>query len=164
LASQRSGAQGVPAAYLRQLPAPSQTPSVPQLVAPWSAQAARGSAAPAGTGAQRPIDDGSAHERQAPWQGSPQHTPSTQKVLAHSLPLVQLCPGSFGPQLPATHAWPVWQSASVAHFVLHAPPAQRKGAHTWTPGARQMPSPLQVPAVSSRSPAHFGAVQIVSAR
>jgi hypothetical protein len=34
LDSQRSAAQGVPALYLRQLPAPSQTPSVPQVAAP----------------------------------------------------------------------------------------------------------------------------------
>src|SRR5260221_3748136 len=43
LEAQCSPAQGVPALYLRQLPAPSQTPSVPQLAAPWAAQAPRGS-------------------------------------------------------------------------------------------------------------------------
>lgn len=162
--SQRSAAHGVPAAYLRQLPAPSHTPSVPQVAAPSAAHVARGSAAPAGTGAQRPIADGSAQVRQAPWQASAQQTPSTQKVLAHSAPLAQVWPFCLGPQLPATQAWPDWQSASLAHFVLHAPPEQRNGAHACTPGGRQTPSPLQVPAVSRRSPEHEGGVQIVSAR
>ena len=47
--------------------------------------------------------------------------------------------------------------------MLQAPLAQPKGAHGWTPGARHTPSPLQVPAVLSRSPEQVGATQIVSA-
>jgi hypothetical protein len=164
LESQLSPAQGVPALYLRQLPAPSQTPSVPQVAAPWSAQVPRGSAAPAGTGVQRPIADGSPQDRQAPWHASAQQTPSTQKVLAHSPPVTQVWPFCLGPQLPATQAWPAWQSASEAHLVLHAPFVQRNGAHVCTPGARHTPTPLQVPAVSRRSPAHAGGMQMVSAR
>jgi len=42
-------------------------------------QMLRGSAAPAGAGAHRPFDDGSAQLRQAPRQASAQQTPSTQK-------------------------------------------------------------------------------------
>jgi hypothetical protein len=139
-------------------------PSLPHVETPWSAQVARGSAAPAGTGVHLPIADGSAHVRHAPWHASPQHTPSTQKVLAHSDPFAHVWPFCLGPQLPNTQACPAWQSASVAHFVLQAPPEHLKGAHTCTPGGRHTPLPLQVPAVSSRSPAHAGAVQIVSAR
>jgi hypothetical protein len=154
----------VPAAYLRQLPAPSQTPSVPQVAAPLSVQVPRGSAAPAGAGVHRPIAEGSAQVRHAPWHASAQHTPSTQKVLAHSDPLAQLWPLAFGPQLPLTHAWPAVQSASLVHFVLHAPAAHLNGAHTCTPGGRHTPLPSHVPAVSSRSPAQAGAAQIVSAR
>ena len=153
----------MPGAYLRQPPAPSQTPSVEQVATPWSTQTPRGSAAPTGSGVQRPIDDGSAHDRQAPAHASAQQTPSTQKVLAHSVPLAQVWPLSLRPQLPATQACPAWQSASVAHFVLHAPPEQRKGAQTCTPGARHTPRPLHVPAVSSRSPSHAGGTQTVSA-
>jgi hypothetical protein len=107
--------------------------------------------------------EGSAQVRQAPWQASPQQTPSTQNVLAHSEPFMQLWPICLGPQLPATQAWPVWQSASVVHFVSHAPLEHLKGAHTCTPGGRHTPLPLHVPAVSRRSPAQAGATQIVSA-
>jgi hypothetical protein len=110
-----------------------------------------------------PIAEGRAHERQAPWQGSAQHTPSTQKVLAHSVPFTHDCPFCLGPQLPATQACPAWQSASVVHFVLQAPAAHLKGAQARTPGGRQTPLPSQVPAVFRRSPAHVGAWQIVSA-
>jgi hypothetical protein len=123
----------------------------------------RGSAAPAGTGVHLPIAEGSAQVRHAPWQASPQQTPSTQNVLAHSEPFMQLWPTCLGPQLPATQAWPVWQSASVTHLVSQAPLEHLKGAHTCTPGGRHTPLPLQVPAVSRRSPAHDGAAQMVSA-
>jgi hypothetical protein len=49
-----------------------------------------------------PSDEASAQLRQAPWQASAQQTPSTQKLLAHWLALVQVWPLAFGPQLPAT--------------------------------------------------------------
>jgi hypothetical protein len=39
---------------------------------------------------QRPIADGSPQDRQAPWQASAQQVPSTQNVLAHSLPAAQV--------------------------------------------------------------------------
>jgi hypothetical protein len=64
-------------------------PSVPQLASPLSTQMLRGSAAPAGTGTQRPIDDGRAQLRQAPAHASAQQTPSTQKLLTHSLDAAQ---------------------------------------------------------------------------
>ncbi len=134
------------------------------MATPRSAQVPRGSVAPPGTGVHFPIADGSAQVRHAPWQASPQQTPSTQNVLAHSLPLAQVWPFDLGPQLPATQLCPVWHSASVVHFVLHAPAEHLNGAHGCTPGGRQTPLPLQVPAVSRRSPAQAGGVQIVSAR
>jgi hypothetical protein len=163
LDAQRSGAQMVPTAYLRQPPAPSQRPSVPQVAAPLSTQVARGSAAPAGTAAHLPIDDGSAQLLHAPAQASAQHTPSTQNVLPHSDPLAQVWPFAFGPQLPATQVWPVWHWESVVHLSMHAPAAQRNGVHTCTFGGWQTPLPSQVPAVSRRSPTQAGAVHTVSA-
>jgi hypothetical protein len=57
--------------------------------------------------AQRPIDDGSAQLRHAPWQVSAQQTPSTQKPLLQSVPFAQAWPLCLGPQLPPTQAWPV---------------------------------------------------------
>jgi hypothetical protein len=113
--------------------------------------------------AQRPIDEGSAQLLHAPPQASAQQTPSTQKLLSHSLAAAHVWPGGLSPQLPATQAWPGWQSSSIVHFVAQAVPLQRYGQQFCTPGARHTPRPSQVPAVSRRSPAHAGATQIVSA-
>jgi len=121
LFSQVSAAQIVPGSYERHPDAPSQVPSWPQLAAPASMQTLRGSAAPAGTGAQRPIDDGSAQLRQAPAQASAQQTPSTQKLLLHSAAPAQGWPLGFGPQLPFWHTWPLTQSASAVQRAMHAP-------------------------------------------
>jgi hypothetical protein len=100
-------------------------PSVPQLAAPLSAQMLRGSAAPAGTGTHRPRDDGSAQLRQAPAHASAQQTPSTQKLLTHSLEAAQGWPSGLGPQLPFWHTWPLTQSASTEQWEIHAPSLQR---------------------------------------
>jgi len=81
----------------------------------------RGSDAPSGTGTQRPIDDGSAQLRQAPWQASAQQTPSTQKLLMHSLAAAHGCPLGFGPQLPFSQTWPLTQSASTIQRELQEP-------------------------------------------
>jgi hypothetical protein len=55
-------------------------------------------------------------------------------------------------------------SASLVQLEMQAPSRQRYGAQVCTPGARQVPTPLQVPAVFRRSPPlHEGATQIVSA-
>jgi len=51
---QEGAAQDVPPAYLRQAPLPSQKPSVPQVVCPWSWQVPCGSAVPLGTLVQVP--------------------------------------------------------------------------------------------------------------
>jgi hypothetical protein len=114
----------VPARYRWQLPAPSHTPLVPQLVAPWSVQVPRGSVNPAGTDAQRPTEEGRAQLRQAPAQASAQQTESTQKLLAHSEAARQGWPLSLRPQLPAMQAIPAWQSASVKQLEAQTPPVQ----------------------------------------
>jgi hypothetical protein len=120
-----SAAQMVPFAYLRQPPAPSHLPSVPQEAAPWLVQVVRGSSLPAATEVHLPSDDSSAQLRQAPWQASAQQTPSTQKLLAHSEACAQVWPFCLGPQLPCTQAWPATQSASLVQRVLQAPATQR---------------------------------------
>ncbi len=86
-----------------------------------------GSAAPAGLGVQVPSEDDSAQLRQAPGQATSQQTPSTQKLQAHSLPAEQGCPFDLGPQLPLTQLWPVTQSASVAQWLMQAPPVHSIG-------------------------------------
>jgi hypothetical protein len=128
-------------------------------------QTLRGSAAPFGTGVQRPIDDGSAQLRQAPPHAPSQQTPSTQKLLMHSLAAAHGWPFGLAPQLPfASQIWPSTQSASLVHLGMQAPSRQRYGAQPCTPGVRHVPRPLHVPAVLRRSPPlHDGATQIVSA-
>ncbi len=84
---QVGGRQVTPDGYLRQAPAPSQTPSVPQLASPWSGHLSRGSV-PISAGMQWPTLPLTPHDRQGPVHASLQQTPSTQKALRQSsLPL-----------------------------------------------------------------------------
>jgi hypothetical protein len=125
LFAQPSLAHIVPGLYLLQPPPPLQRPSVPQLFAPRSWQTLRESSAPAARLVQRPLEDGRAQLRQAPWQAFSQQTPSTQKFDAQSAFALQSWPGCLGPQLPMTQACPAWQSPSCLHGVLQAPLMQR---------------------------------------
>ncbi len=122
-----------------------------------------GSPAPSGTGAQVPSEVDSAQLRQLPVQAVAQQTPSAQTPLPHSLPAEHACPRAFGPQLPFTQVWPLMQSASLAQWLTQAVPLQRYGTQAWTPWARQVPRPSQVPAVFRRSPLQAGGLQTVSA-
>ena len=111
--------------YFRQPAAPSQVPSVMQLAAPLSMQTCRGSAAFAGVGLHMPIDEGRAQLRQAPPHASSQQTPSTQKVLTHSVPALQGCPLGFGPQLPFWQTFGAMQSVSPEQRAMQAPSLHR---------------------------------------
>jgi len=63
----------------------------------------------------------SAHPWHWPAQAPSQQTPSTQKVLAHSLPAAQLAPlTSFGVHVPDAQRSPVMQSLSATQAVLQA--------------------------------------------
>jgi len=96
-------------------------------------------------------------------QASAQQTPSTQKLLAQSAASVHGWPIAFAPQLPFTHACPATQSASMTHLLMQRLFAHLYGAQSCTPGVRQVPSPLHVPGVFSRSPAaHDAGTQTVS--
>jgi hypothetical protein len=91
---QLPAAQTVPWAYLRQAPAPSHIPSLPQLVAPSSAHSLAGSV-PAGTGEQVPTLPAMLQASQAPMQALSQQTPSAQIPLEHSPGAVQSAPIDF---------------------------------------------------------------------
>lgn len=124
-AVQVSAAQTVvPAGYLRQPPAPSHLPSVPQVEAPISRHIVRGSAAPATDIVHLPTEPASAQLRHAPVHAVLQQTPSTQCWFKQSPSMEQACPSTLGPQLPVatTHAWPSAQSALVVHFEMQAFP------------------------------------------
>ena len=100
-----------------------------------------------------PSDDGSAQLRQAPVQAWSQQTPSTQWLLAQSPAAAQGWPFDFLPQLPlladVARGAVVVARAAVDAGAVGAP----VGAQFCIPGGRQVPSPLQVPAVMRRSPA-----------
>jgi hypothetical protein len=117
----------------------------------------------AGRDVQRPSDEGRAQLRQAPAQASAQQTPSTQKLDAHSAAAAHTWPFCLGPQLPFTQARPAAQSALLVHLLLQAPPTQRNGGQSWTPGGRHVPWPSQVPGVLRRSPEHDAWMQMLSA-
>ena len=89
----------VPDAYRRHAALPSHIPSLPHVVAPWSAHWPSGSE-PSGTLVQVPTLLGTAHERQVPVQVVPQQTPCSQKPELHSGPPPQAAPIGFLPQLP----------------------------------------------------------------
>jgi hypothetical protein len=97
---QEGAAQEMPPAYFRQAPLPSQKPSVPQVVFPWSWQVPCGSAVPFGTLLQVPGAVVSAQDWQTPVQAVAQQTDCEQNVDEHSAPVTQACPGGLRPQEP----------------------------------------------------------------
>src|SRR5262245_8625016 len=94
----------VPTAYLRHPPAPSQRPSFPHDVAPWSVQTLRSSTAPAASNVHLPFVAVSEQLRHAPVQAVSQHTPSTQNPDLQSAATLQTPPFCFGPHVLLTHA------------------------------------------------------------
>jgi hypothetical protein len=110
----------VPAAYRRQAPAPSQVPSVPQLVAIWSAHWFSGSW-PAATSVHVPIEAAMAHERQVPVHELLQQTPCAHWPDWHSLPAAHVAPLSFFEQTPLLQTYPAAQSPTAVQPVRHFP-------------------------------------------
>jgi hypothetical protein len=125
LFSQRSGAQTVPGRCLRQPPAPSHFPSVPQVDTGCVAHMLCGSSAPFAAGVHVPSDDPSAQLRQGPTHAWSQQRPSTQWLLAQSPAPAHGWPFVFFPQLPFWQAMPAMQSLLLAQRLMQAPSAQR---------------------------------------
>jgi hypothetical protein len=124
LAAHFSAPHTVPVAYFAQPPAPSQRPFVPHEVEPWSLQTLRLSTLLAGMGVHVPLAEASAQLRQEPVQAVSQHTPSTQKPDAQSVPAWHTPPFVSLPQLWFWQAMPGAQSAFVLQVMLQAPEAQ----------------------------------------
>ena len=61
---------------------------------------------PVGTGVQVPTMRGSAHDSQPAVHARSQHTPSAQKLDAHSAPCTQVAPGPLRPHEPFTQLLP----------------------------------------------------------
>jgi hypothetical protein len=124
-ALQRWVPQVVPAACLRQAPAPSQTPSSPQLSGWLAVQRPRGSATPGARLPHTPAVPGRLQAWQVPQLADSQQTPSVQKPLAHWLPAVQATPPVRRPQLPPWQTLGGWQSSSRPQALKQLAPLQR---------------------------------------
>jgi hypothetical protein len=165
-AGQEAARHRVLVPHWRQPPAPSQRPSLPQLLSAAGAQLAWGSAPPAGTFSQRPCDPGNAQLLQRSPQAELQQTPSTQKPEAHSGPLLHELPSLLVPQRPLLSHW-----LGGWHWLLSVqelkqsvpPPLQLKGAQDWVAPARQLPAPSQVDTSVRTPPAQEADRQMVPA-
>jgi hypothetical protein len=156
-------AQVVPIAYRRQAPLPSQVPSLPQVLAPWSVHWLNGSA-PAATDAQVPTVPVRPHDRQIPTHAVAQQTPCSQKVESHSAAAPQVAPIGFLPQLPLMHVFGLVQSALVVQVVRHAPAVpQTYGLQVDSDVVWQVPVPLQVRAGEKVDPVQLAATHCVPA-
>jgi hypothetical protein len=117
---QVGGAHWVPAAYSWQLPAPSQKPVFPQVVAPSAAHWPFGSMPSAGTGLHMPGVPASAHDRQPPLHAVVQQTPCAQKPLWQSPGSAQGAAGGRNPHEPLLQTLGAAQSASAVQVALQA--------------------------------------------
>jgi hypothetical protein len=118
-------AHWVPGMYLRQAPAPSQVPSLPQVDAAAIGHCvATSGAEPAGMGEQVPTLPAIEHDVQVPVQALLQQMLFTQWPEAQvlSCPVGHEPPIGIRPQLMLTQVLPDEQSAAVlVHDILHAP-------------------------------------------
>jgi len=145
---QVDAAHCVPAMYLRQPPAPSQVPSVPQVdaadIVHWDATSG---AVPAGIGEQVPTLPVIPHDMHVPVQAVLQQILFTQWPCAQSVssPDGQLPPFGILPQLELTQVLPIVQSAAVVvQVILHAVAPHWYGSQGLVVAARHVPAPSQV--------------------
>jgi hypothetical protein len=141
---QEGAAQDVPPAYLRQAPLPSQKPSVPQVVFPWSWQVACGSAVPLGTLLQVPGAVVSAQDWQAPVQAVAQQTDCEQKLDEHSAAVTQACPSGLSPQEPLMQTAGEAQSEFAVQEFLQMFVPHWYGKQGAALGVTHLPAPSQV--------------------
>jgi hypothetical protein len=101
---------------------------------------------PAATDLQVPALPVTLHAWQVPQLVLVQQTPSTQLLLAHSVPAVQAWPACLRPHIPSVQKFPGAQSALPVQTVTQAVPAalQASGEHGCVAAALQVPLPSQV--------------------
>jgi len=121
---QEPGLHTVPAGYLRQLPAPSHLPSVPQPEAGCSGQVLVGSTTPAPTAWQTPRNPGTLHARQLPHGPLSQQTPSVQWPVSHWASPAHAAPWDLRRQVLPAQVLGAAQSPSTVQVVLQLPPEQ----------------------------------------
>jgi hypothetical protein len=143
--SQRPAPHGVPSGCLRQWPAPSHVPSVPQVEGASAEHPGRLGRPPAPTSVHVPCRPADTQVRHAPSQSASQHTPSMQKPLAQSLAQVHAAPNAARPASAPAHAPSCAGAASAAasrssrpcwtYRVEQAPRGHDRVTHTKTTGA-----------------------------
>ena len=157
----------VPLMYLRQAPAPSQVPSLPQVDAAAIVHCdATSGAEPAAIGVHVPMLVEIEHDMHVPAHAVLQQTLLTQNPDAQSAPMPdgQGPPTGILPQLMATQVLPDTQSAAeVVQVVLQAPVPHRYGVHELVVAARQVPAPSQVRGDDNVDPVQLAAAQLVPA-
>lgn len=162
--AQAGAPQLVPKLVFRQAPIPLQVPSKPQGGA--GVQRWWGSALPTGTELQVPALPVRLQTWQVPQVGAEQQTPSTQLLLAHSVPSVQIWPRRLRPHDPFVQNWPGAQSASAVQTAtqLWVVLLQANGAQDCIVAGLQLPIPSQVRArFAVVAVAHAGAAHWVPA-
>jgi hypothetical protein len=161
--AQDGAVQIVSAGYIAQPPKPSQLPVRPQVGAPWSGQAPRGSGSPGSTGQQVPSRPTWLQATQAPLQATLQHTPSLQDPDAQSVFFAHTAPRGLGPQLPFTHRTPLTQSPSALHEPKHLfdVASQLKGAQTVAGPGLHRPAASQTFTLFTAAPSQAPALQTV---
>ena len=126
---------------------PLQVPSKPQVSGEAAlGQLPAGSGKPDGTGLQVPSNPGMAHDWQAPSHAALQHSPCAHTPDRQSVPVWQVPPGGFLPQLPFWQLAGATQSMSEEQVARQSVVLHWKGAQVWLPWATQVPLPLQVAA------------------
>jgi hypothetical protein len=114
------------------------------------------------TGEQVPRLPGLSHASHWPVQAALQHTPSTQKPVAHSAEVVHICPGGMrATQRPSRQKNPLTQSASLRHVVKHSVGPHTKGAQVVRCGVPQLPRPSQKACEVATPSVHDAAAQEV---
>jgi hypothetical protein len=130
--------QTVPTGYCRQLPCPSQVPSVPQVATSDLWQAARdGGAVPAGTNVQSPDAPGTLHALHVSVQALSQQTPSAQNPLSQSAAHPQAWPFATLPAFPPLHEISAPPSPRAARLSAALPPVVRPQAAARMPTIRR---------------------------
>jgi hypothetical protein len=158
---QLAAPQTVPAIHLRQAPAPSQLPSVPQLEAAEAVHSLRG-LVPGSANLHVPTLFVALQVEQVPLQAVSQQTPSTQWPLPQSLASSHTVPFvSTGTQAVATQWLPAAQSVFARHDVAHEAAPHAYAPHDWSIDNPQVPAPSQVRAVVNVETLHDAATQIV---
>jgi hypothetical protein len=151
---------------LRQAPAPSQVPSLPQVDAATIGHCdATSGGEPAAIGVQVPTLPVIEHDVQIPVQAVLQQMLLTQKPVAQSEPIPdgQAPPGGIFPQLLLTQVLPLVHSEVIVQVVRHAFVPQVNGAHGVVVGALHIPTPSQVRGDDSVDPVQLAAPQLVPA-